>query len=131
MCKTNAKREYSASSYVSFYQDDTDVSMFDKKIAVFNPNGTIDITDDLNALIIIHLMGSTGGNPGKRLWMSLVDYDKNLTLSQHISYSESHTTGVLCFATKLVQGTKLAVRLVDSFKMNEGLSGSYIQIIRL
>lgn len=94
-------------------------------------NGLITINQDMKALIIINMLGCTDSNNDKRLWACLRNYDTGQVYAHYIMCNTIYATGTISIALDLKAGTQLGIQLYDSFKFNIGLSGSYIQIIKL
>jgi hypothetical protein len=130
-CRTSYSTDYSTYKYICFYQNDTNTSLFNEDIATFNGNGLITINQNMRALININVVGSTSTNDDKRLWMSLNNYSTGESYAQYIVCNTTFATGVISIVLDLTAGTQLGLILYDSFRLNTGLSGSYIQIVKL
>lgn len=84
----------------------------------------------MTALVNINIVGSTSTSTVGRLWISLVKYPTQKRLAQHIIYS-GFATGTINIILNLKKGDTLGLLTYEPFRINTGLSGSYIQIMKL
>ncbi len=119
-----------SSKYVSFFQDDTNTSLIDSEIATFDRGGYINIQQDMLAMIHIHILGSTSDTDEKRSWFVLHEYGKTGYIENVIEYG-THTTTDMIAVIKCTKGMVLAVYTIEKFSVNNGISGTYAEVIKI
>ena len=126
------KNTYSleSSKYVSFFQDDTDESLIDSEIATFDRDGYINIQQDMLAIIHIHILGSTSNTAEKRSWFILHEYGSDNYIGNDIEYG-THTTTDMIALVRCTKGMQFGVYTIQAFTVNNGIAGTYAEVIKI
>ena len=120
---TRKSDKYQAGSYINFNGD----GALDLGSVVFNQGGTVTIKEPMIALVIIRLSGSSTAN---RIWMQLLNYNKEIMLAESITYGE-YSTGEIVTCLDLDSNTVLGVKTREDITMNAGGLSSTMEIIRI
>lgn len=126
---TNAIEQYETEERIRFKQSDTPLDDIDDTIASFGDDGIVTINRDMTALINVCVNGKWAGL-NKRCWIYLRDRNADRDLTQSIQYGD-YTTCMVSTVQKLSAGQQLEVITQEAFAINNGLSGTYIEIIYL